>query len=412
MEIESKVMAKIPEQDTKRYESLTRAYHEAFGPADLEYFSSPGRTELSGNHTDHNFGLVLAGAINLDTIACASKADGIVEIVSEGYREKFVVDLSEMDVVKLTEFGTTNALIRGTAVRFKQLGYNIGGFKAAISSQVLPGSGLSSSASIEVLIGQMFSSFYNNDSIPPEELAKIGQYAENVFFQKPCGLMDQTACAIGGLLAIDFAEPANPVITRIPFDFEKAGFGVAIVHCGGSHANLTDEYASIPAEMKAVARELGAEVCRNIDALEFLKNLPSLRKKLGDRAVLRVFHFINENKRVNQQVEALQDNNFPLFLKLVAESGNSSYKYLQNIIPAGVYMQQPLAVALALSEVFIQKHGTGASRVHGGGFAGTIQCILPTDTLDAYKQFMEQQLGVNSVQLINIRNTGVIHYAN
>lgn len=391
--------------DLDKYAVLAEMYINKFGHDEVQYFSAPGRTEISGNHTDHNNGLVIAAGITLHSIACASACDDIIDICSEGYPEMFSVRLDSLKIDE-SETGTTNALIRGTAAGFQAHGYKIGGFKAAVSSEVLPGSGLSSSASIEVLIGTILNHLYNGNAIPAEEIAKIGQFAENKYFKKPCGLMDQMACAVGGLVAIDFADAINPVVQKIDFDFENSGYSVAIVHCGGSHVNLTADYAAIPAEMRMVAEHFGKKSCREVSPEEFVKALGALRDKLGDRAVLRAFHFFHENERVRKQVEALQKADMKTFLTLVNESGNSSYKYLQNIIPDGEKYLQPLALALALSEDFIATAGDGACRVHGGGFAGTIQCILPTSIMDAYKNTLEPVFGQGSVSILGICNTG------
>lgn len=369
----------------KRFEKLIKRFNEIFGSQPVKYFSTPGRTEISGNHTDHNHGMVIAASINLDSIACVAEADSVVEIFSEGYEKPFIVQLDNLNPID-AEAGTTNALIRGIASRFAEKGFNIGGFKASITSNVLQGSGLSSSASIEVLIGTIFNHLYNDGKISPEELAKIGQYAENVYFKKPCGLMDQMACAVGGIISIDFYNPEYPTITKINFDFIAQHYSLLFVHTGGSHINLTDDYAAIPKEMKEVAFEFGKQYCVEVDYRNFLNNIRNIRNKISDRAILRAYHFFKENERVKDQTKALSENDFNKFLMLVNKSGNSSFKYLQNIYSSNDVHYQPLSIALAFTEDFINKTGEGACRVHGGGFEGTIQVFIPKLSVDEYKK--------------------------
>lgn len=391
-----------------RFERLINQFEQRFDRQPTEFFSSPGRTEIGGNHTDHNHGRVLAASVNLDSIAAASPNDsGFVTIYSQGYDKPFVVDLSDRKPVP-EEKGTTNALIRGIAARFAELGYKIGGFDACFASDVLPGSGLSSSASIEVLIGTILNSFSNNNKIKPEEIAIIGQYSENKYFGKPCGLMDQTACAVGGIVTIDFADPTKPIVEKVDFDFEAQNYSLVVVDTGGNHADLTDDYAAVPAEMKAVARQLGKTVCREISMDELLAHAGDLRKSVGDRAFLRAFHFIQENERVVVQVQALRDNDFERFLKLVNESGNSSFRWLQNIYTTKNVSEQGVTVALALTELYLNRIGAGACRVHGGGFAGTIQVFIPNDAVAGYVELMEPVFGPTSVHVLNIRSIGAV----
>ena len=367
------------------------------------YFSAPGRTEIGGNHTDHQRGRVLAGAVNLDTVA-AVRCNGtnVIRIQSKGYPLS-VVDLSQLEPVE-AEINTTPALIRGVAARFTQLGCKVEGFDAYCESTVLPGSGLSSSAAYEVLIGTIINHLFFNAKVTQAEVAQIGQYAENVFFGKPCGLMDQTASAVGNLVTIDFFDKDNPVIEPVDFDFASCGHALCIIDSGADHADLTDEYAAIPGEIKAVAAYLGKEVLTQIDETEFYSNIPALRNACGDRAVMRCIHFYQENARVVQQVAALKEGDFDRFLALVKQSGYSSYMYLQNVIPAGYKAHQDVAVALGLAERFL--NGRGAYRVHGGGFAGTIQAFVPLDMLDAFVAGMDGVLGKGACHVLSIRPQG------
>jgi len=398
------------EYQTKRYNKLFKNYKDNFEETKVTYFSSPGRTELSGNHTDHNNGMVIAASINLDSIACASPSPNKkVVIYSEGYADPFIVNLDELKPNE-KEDGTTAALIRGIAAGFSEKEFNIGGFNASITSDVLPGSGLSSSASIEVLIGTIFNHFYNEGKIPPEEIAKIGQFAENNFFKKPCGLMDQVACAVGGIVAIDFKDNKHPVINKINFDFSEQNYSVIVVHTGSSHFNLTDDYSSIPREMKNAARAFGKETCREIDFEDFLKSIKKIRNKLTDREILRAYHFLKENQRVRQQVEALNNKDFNKFLKLVNDSGNSSFKWLQNIYSSNDVKYQPVTLALALTEEFINNTGFGACRVHGGGFAGTIQAFIPNNLINDYKVFMSSAFNEEAIKILSIRQQGAFYF--
>lgn len=390
---------------TNRYIKLSEKFTKHFLTKPEYYFSTPGRTEISGNHTDHNLGKVIAASINLDSIAAVAKSKNSIVVYSDAYDKPFLVSLNDLNIVA-DEAGTTNSLIRGIAYRIKQLGYNIGGFNAWISSDVLQGSGLSSSASIEVLIGTIFNHLYNEGNISAEEIAKIGQYAENVYFKKPCGLMDQMACAIGGIIAIDFENPENPITTKLNFDFDKQNYLIALVHTGGSHISLTDDYSAVPEEMKQVAEKFGKKVCREISFLDFVNNLGEIRKGLSDRAILRAFHFFKENYRVDKQIQSLNNNNFKLFLDLVNESGNSSYKYLQNIFSPKDVNYQPVALALAFTEEYLKNIGEGACRVHGGGFEGTIQAMIPAKYITDFSEFINNICSDFKVYNINIRQFG------
>ena len=399
----------VIEKQSKRYHSLVQKHLERFDENELHLFSTPGRTELSGNHTDHNHGRVIAASVNMDSIAVAGKnSNNEIILYSEGYDNPFVVDLNDVSVNE-TEQGTTTALVRGIAARFKELGAGIGGLNISMSSEVLPGSGLSSSASVEVLIGTILNTLYNEHQYSMEELAKIGQHAENVFFGKPCGLMDQTACAVGGIITIDFKYPEKPIVKKVDFDFSKQNYSVLVVDTGGNHADLTDDYASVPAEMKSVAAAMGCEVLRDVSEDKFIAQIPELRKHQGDRSVLRSMHYFQENKRVIDQVKALEAGDFPKFLAIVKASGNSSFKWLQNVYTTNNVDEQSVTLALALTEKFLSKIEAGACRVHGGGFAGTIQVFLPNDAVDNYVQFIESIFGEKSALVLKIRPFGTIH---
>ncbi len=390
-----------------RYEKLKNKFSEVFGYKPYEFFSSPGRTEISGNHTDHNRGKVIAASINLDSIAAAAKHNEHIKIFSDGYESPFEVDLNKLEICK-SESGTTTALIRGIAAGFKQKGYKIGGFEAFITSDVLQGSGLSSSASVEVLIGTILNHFYNNAEILPEEIAKISQFSENKYFMKPCGLMDQMACAVGGIIGIDFKETESPIVEKINFEFSRENYSLIIVHTGGSHFNLTEEYASIPEEMFSVAAHLGRDVCREINFQTYLENITELRNKVSDRALLRALHFFKENNRVAKQIEALKNSDFPLFLKYVKESGNSSFKWLQNIYSSSNVSCQNITLALAMTEEFIEINGAGACRIHGGGFEGTIQVFIPKTNVKDYQKFITGLFSDFKIYELSIRAIGAV----
>ena len=368
-------------------------------------FSAPGRTEISGNHTDHQHGCVLAAAVNLETVAEVTlNGTEIIRVASEGYAP-VEIDLRDLSIHD-EEKNTTAALIRGVAASFAKRGARLQGFDARVRSTVLPGSGLSSSAAFEVLIGTICNELFFDKGLTAVEIAQIGQYAENVYFGKPCGLMDQTASSVGGMVFIDFADPANPVVEKLDFDFGKAGHALCIIDSGADHADLTDEYAAIPAEMKAVARLLGKEVLRDVPETEFFAAIPELRGKVTDRAILRAVHFYQENKRVQAQAQALRENDFAEFLRLTGESGRSSWMYLQNITPAGAIDHQEVAVTLALCDSLL--NGRGAFRVHGGGFAGTVQAFVPLDLLNEFKIGIEEVLGTDACHVLTIRPEGGI----
>ena len=368
-------------------------------------FSAPGRTEIGGNHTDHQHGCVLAAAVNLETVANVTLNDtNTIVIRSEGYPEVSVC-LDDL-TVHPEEANTTAALIRGVAAAFAQRGANPEGFDAAVHSTVLPGSGLSSSAAFEVLIGTILNELFFDKKLNPIEIAQIGQYAENVYFGKPCGLMDQMASSVGGMVYIDFADSENPIVEKIDFDFQKAGYALCIIDSGADHADLTDEYAAITRELKELCAFFGKDYLRQIPEAEFMAALPALRKQVSDRAILRAMHVYRENERVCAQADALKANNVDTFLRLITESGHSSWMYLQNICPAGFIQKQPVAFALALCDSLLR--GKGAYRVHGGGFAGTVQAFVPHHMLDGFKEAVEAGLGEGTCHVLNVRPYGGI----
>ncbi len=389
----------------RRFSDLVNKHKELFKRDDIMLFSASGRTEIAGNHTDHNLGLVIGASINLDTIACVSKRDdNRVIIASEGF-PVVDVDISDLEI-KEEEKNTTHALIRGIAKAFEQRGIKVSGYQANTTTRVLKGSGLSSSAAIEVLAAEIFNNIYASDSLNPIEIAKIGQYAENVYFGKPSGLLDQLSCAHGGIVGIDFKDPKNPLVTPLEFDFEEHGYALIITDTKGNHADLTHEYAAVPPEMRSVAAFFNKENLREVDYKDFIKNFSQIRAKLNnDRALLRAYHFFKENERVSLMLKELKEEAVDTFLMLVYESGNSSYKYLQNVYPSSHPEDQGLSLALAMSEDVLE--GEGASRVHGGGFAGTIQAYVPHYMLDSYIDRMESIFGKGCSVRIEIRKRPV-----
>lgn len=386
-----------------RLDYLSTQYEKAFGQKPEAFFSTSGRTELGGNHTDHNRGCVIAGSINLDIMAAAGKTcDNCVHLISEGHHT-ISIDISNLDKIA-DEENTTKAIARGIAYSIVKRGGNVGGFTAYANSNVLVGSGLSSSAAIEVLIATVFNNFYNNDKFTTTELAIMGQEAENNFFGKPSGLMDQVACANGGVVGIDFSNPKSPIISPVQVNFTDYGYDLVVVNTGGSHADLTRDYASIPSEMFAVANQFDKEAMRFVSFDEFLNKIGSIRDNLNnDRALLRAYHFITENERAQKMVKALQNKKFDDYLVLVKDSGNSSYKYLQNIYSPHAADQQGISLALALTENFLD--GQGACRVQGGGFAGTIQAYIPVSKTEDYFRYMERVFGQGCCVKLAIRNT-------
>jgi galactokinase len=398
---------KVLKEQADRYSNLLGDFQKTYGKDDVFLFSSPGRTEIGGNHTDHNYGRVLAGAVNLDNIAvAAANGSNIIRIKSSGYPE-FQVDISELAIDE-SNFYTSGSLVKGICAKMLNDGYKTGGFDTCINGRVPKGSGLSSSASFEVLIGEIINVLFNDGKMSAVENAIIGQWAENNYFGKPCGLMDQTACSVGGLITIDFKDPANPVVKEIDFDFVSTGFSLVITDVGGGHDDAASqaEYASLPTEMKSVAAELGAKVLREVSLGQIVEKIPEIRKKTGDRAILRAYHFQGDNQRVVDQVAALENNDFQGFLKMVVESGYSSFMYNQNIFDVVHKNEQVVSLALALSEMVLK--GKGAWRVHGGGFGGTIQAFVPQEKLDEYVETLEHVYGKGSCHKLFIRNKGAV----
>ncbi|MDC7124558.1 MAG: galactokinase family protein [Spirochaetales bacterium] len=394
------------EEQKSRYINLLSRHKELFGDVEAMVISAPGRTELGGNHTDHNHGNVLAGSVDFDSVCVISaSSNNMVAFVSEGY-DSISLDSSDLEV-KTEEKDTTDALIRGILFRFTELGYKIGGFNLNMESSVLPGSGLSSSASVEVMIGTALSELFNDGEVGFVEVAQIGQYAENLYFGKACGLMDQVACAAGGVVGIDFKDPAAPVIKPVKVNFSENGYRLMITDVKSSHANLSDEYSAMPIEMKSVANVLGKEVCREISMEEIIANIDKIRKECGDRAVIRAIHFLNENNRAVSQLEALENGDIDTYLKLVNGSGNSSFKYLQNVYVNFMHKDQAVSIALAVTEDFLNScdpEGPCACRIQGGGFAGTIQAYVPNESMAEYITLMENVFGKASCFELVIRN--------
>lgn len=395
----------VIDAQVERYIGAVDHFVELFGEKEVELFSAPGRTEVSGNHTDHQKGKVLASSLNLDIIAVVHPLEeNVIRIQSEGY-PLMNVDLNNL-AINEKEFGTTRALIKGVAANLKELGYEIGGFEAYATSEVLGGSGMSSSAAYEILIGTIFSGLYNDMKIDSVQLAKTGQYAENVYFGKPCGLMDQMACSVGGLIYIDFEDPKNPIVKKVDVDFDKYNHSLCIVDTKGSHADLTGDYAAVPDEMKKVAAFFGKEVLREVCPEEFMKNIAKVREVTGDRGVLRAIHFFEENKRVESIVENLEKGDFDAFLEIIKKSGASSFQYLQNVYANAKVQEQGLSVGLAVSDITLGEKG--AYRVHGGGFAGTIQAFVPDEMVDEYKSALDQVFGEGACQVLKVRKYGGI----
>lgn len=387
----------------QRYVNAIESYIEEFGEDDVEIYSAPGRSEVGGNHTDHQHGEILAASINLDAIGIVKKTNDMkVSILSKGYTLT-TISLENLDMQE-EEKETTIALIKGVVAGLANRGYKIGGFKAYITSDVLIGAGLSSSAAYETLIGNIVSGLYNNMSVSAEEIAIIGQFAENVYFGKPCGLMDQMACSVGNMVHVDFADINNPKVEKVTFDLNKYGYSLCITDTKGSHADLTADYAAVPEEMKKVAAFFGKEVLLGLTVDDILENIVKVREQVGDRGVLRAIHFIRENERVQKEVSYLSDEDIVGFLKTVAASGNSSYKYLQNVYSIADVQHQNVSLALAISEDFLGDNGV--SRVHGGGFAGTIQAFVKNDIVTEYQKIMDKVFGQGACSVLKIRKYG------
>ena len=391
------------EYHKKRYVQAIELFETYYGAGEAEIFSAPGRSEVGGNHTDHQHGEVLAASINLDTIGIVRQTeDNQIRIISDDYDE-VVVSLDDIGC-KDEEKETTTALIKGVVASFMERGYNVGGFRAYATSDVLIGAGLSSSAAFETLIGTILSGLYNDMSISAIEIAIIGQYAENVYFGKPCGLMDQMACSVGNLVHIDFKDPKKPEVEKLDFNMSEYGYSLCITDTKGSHADLTDEYAAVPMEMKNIAKHFGKEVLRDVEYLSVLKAIPELREKYGDRSVLRALHFFHENERVQKEVNALKNKEITLFLESVKASGDSSFKYLQNVYSGNDIENQNISVALLMSDISLKEEGV--SRVHGGGFAGTIQAFVKKEYVESYKILMDNVFGEGSCKDLRIRKYG------
>lgn len=399
------VDSKLLDYQRNRYISAIRKFEDLYKAGEVVLFSAPGRSEVGGNHTDHQHGKVLATSINLDSIGVVRATnDNIIRLVSDNYDE-IIISLEDI-LLKEEEKETTTALIKGVVSGFLNRKLKVGGFTAYVTSDVLIGAGLSSSAAFETLIGTILSGLYNNMSVSAVDIAIIGQYAENVYFGKPCGLMDQMACSVGNLVYIDFENLNKPIVEKVEFDMEEYGYSLCITDTKGSHADLTEEYAAVPEEMKLVAKHFGQEVLRGITVQDILKEIKALRSELGDRGVLRALHFVNENERVTREVEALKKGNFDQFLNCVKASGDSSYKYLQNVYSNSDVQSQNVSIALATSDVVLQ--GNGVSRVHGGGFAGTIQAFVKNDNVEEYKMNMNLVFGEGACSDLRIRKYGGI----
>lgn len=398
------VTDKAVEEQKPRYVETLNDFGELFGyDREVNIMSAPGRTEVCGNHTDHNNGKVLAASINLDAIAVVSKNDdNIIRVKSKGHKMN-VVDLDDL-VPNEDNFGSSTTLVQGVAATIKNLGYTVAGFDACTTSDVMGGSGLSSSAAFEVLLGSILSYMFNDGKISPVEIAKVAQYSENVFFGKPCGLLDQMASSVGTFVTIDFKSTKDPVIKKIDFDFSKSGHSLCIVDTHGNHSDLTDDYAAVRAEMESVAQALGKNVLREVSYEEFFAALPELTGRVNDRAILRAIHFFNENKRVEKAVECLENNDFEGFKQVIIDSGRSSFMLNQNVYTPKNPTEQKLSLALAISKELLD--GKGAWRVHGGGFAGTIQAFVPNDMLDEYKKTIEGVFGEGSCHVLIIRPVG------
>ena len=401
----SQLYSNIEYQADRMIEAIEK-FEEKYGSdRDIYLLSVPGRSEILGNHTDHNHGKVMAGAIDRDIISVVSKNDKEqIRFFSEGYHESVIGIAASADSKNFRHF-TSAALVAGMVRGFCDMGYNVGGFDAYTTTEVLKGSGLSSSAAFEVMIGNILNHLYNGGEVDNKEIAKIAQFSENVYFGKPCGLMDQMACAVGGFVYIDFGDEKNPVVNPIRFSLSDHGYSLCIVNTGGSHSNLNDDYASVPAEMKAVAAALGGEVLRGKSKAQILRLMPKLREEFGDRAILRAMHFLSENDRVESAKAALKSGNIGEFFRNIRASGNSSYKFLQNVYTTQNVREQGLSLALCLTEEFLDTHA-GACRVHGGGFAGTIQAFIKNDDVEAYRALIDSVFGEGATMPLFVRPLG------
>lgn len=395
------------EANIERYQNLVKSFQKKFAEEDITLFSSPGRTEISGNHTDHNHGKVLAGSINLDCVGVAAKNNSSkVHIISETFNQSFIIDLNDLSPSD-KKAGTID-LVKGLLQGFKESGYEVGGFNAYITSNVISAAGVSSSASFEMLLCSILNTFFNEGRMDTVAYAHIGKYSENVYWDKASGLLDQMACAVGGLITIDFMEPASPVVEKIDFDFSSQNHSLIIVNTGKGHADLSADYSSVPIEMKKVAEFFGKEVCAQITEEEVIEHLAEVRAYAGDRSVLRALHFFEENKRVEAEVKALKEGRFTDFLMNITASGNSSWKWLQNCFTNSNYQEQGITVTLALTELFIAEKQRGACRIHGGGFAGVIMAVLPNELVDEFIHYIEKCTGEGSAYRMSIRPHGAI----
>lgn len=396
------------EGEHARYSAAADAFRAQYGDLDgVRLFSVGGRSEISGNHTDHNHGRVIAASVNLDILAVAAPTDdGEIRIKSEGFPED-TVPADAFEKVDESKFFTSAAIIAGMEKAFVNAGYRVGGFRAYTTSNVLKGSGISSSAAFEVMVGNILNYLYNDGKVSNVEIAKMAQFAENEYFGKPCGLMDQTACAVGGFITIDFADPTAPVIEKLDFDLTSEGYSLCIVNTGGNHADLNEDYASVPAEMKSVAALLGKKVLRGTTHEELIAHARKIRSTCGDRALLRAFHFIAENERVDSQVSALKAGDLDGFFAGVTASGSSSFKYLQNVYTTKNVAEQGLSLALCITEAYLAGK-RAACRVHGGGFAGTIQAFVPADCTEEYRALIESVFGEGSCHILSVRRAGAV----
>lgn len=394
------------QKNIQRYEQVLEGYEQAFGEEDgVRLFTAAGRTEVCGNHTDHNHGKVLAGSINLDCVAAAGPAaDGLIHIISESYGQDFVIDPKQLE--PSSRYAGTIDLTKGILKAFVNAGHRIGGFHAYITSNVIASAGVSSSAAYEMLICSILNELFHDGKLDVVSYAHFGQFAENVYWKKASGLMDQMACAVGGLIALDFKSPQQPKVERLQFDFAKTGYAMIMVQTGKGHADLSEEYSSIPKEMKAVAAFFGKETLADCSEQALIDHLEAVRAACGDRAVMRAFHFFAENERVDAAVAALSSNDFEKALSLITASGNSSWKYLQNTYITGAVQEQGIPVALALTERFLKKNSGGACRVNGGGFAGVIQTFIPEKEAKTYVRYMENALGAGCAHAMKIRSIG------
>jgi len=396
------------EAQKARYAAAIDEFAKLYGEnRDAALYSVAGRSELSGNHTDHNFGCVIAASIDLDIIAVAAPSDApVIRVKSAGFDED-VIDINAFTEPREIPEGHSDELIAGMVAGFRKDGYAVGGFDAYTTSNVLKGSGISSSAAFEDMIGNILNHIYNDGKIDNVEIAKLSQYAENRFFGKPCGLMDQVACAVGGIVAIDFADPSKPVIEKVDFDITAAGYNLCIVNTGGNHADLTDDYASVPAEMKGVAARLGGKVLREVTEADVIAAIPQLREELGDRAIMRALHFFAENRRVAAQKDALLKGDLQAFFDGVIASGRSSFCYLQNVYTTKNVREQGLSLALCLAEQTLAGK-KAAWRVHGGGFAGTIQAFVPSGEVEGFRNVMDAAFGEGRCMVLRIRPVGAV----